>query len=514
MTDVSRANVAREPVSLGRVADILAPALSARRRLDARLVTGSNRCFFVSRSCRRIYVPFPLPGPAPSLRTLTCGIALQCSPTKEALAALPLHELRAAELAALSVVEGGAAVAWAVGKWPGLADEFKARLPDVEWADPELDAQKMVELALAMVRDGRPALAVPELLGRLPSDERARRSLRSIFRGRGRMQYSMRKTQNTMTPFSVPITGSGGARSKNVPPPPGGDDEPEVQAKRRVGIPYDEWNVHTKSYRRGHVSVMERTINVAAGPRIAPPPEVLRWFAKSPSRAWRGGMEDGTELDVDAYVDQHCVAVSGGTTDGRVYGMLDEGPRDVVTALLLDGSTSLGTDGGMHLRLQLECADALAGSLAAAKERHGVFVFTGNTRHRVEIQVLKGFDQIHAVLPGRAKLRADGYTRLGAPIRHLTRRLLDQPAERRILLSLGDGLPSDEGYEGRYAWGDVARAVEEAEEAGVLVYHIGIGRVRIDPLKECFGPQRSRRVSSARELPAVLAEVHEGLCSQ
>jgi nitric oxide reductase activation protein len=124
---------------------------------------------------------------------------------------------------------------------------------------------------------------------------------------------------------------------------------------------------------------------------------------------------------------------------------------------------------------------------------------------------LKDFHEPRAALPGHTGLRTAGYTRLGAPIRHVTRRLLEIPAERRILLSLGDGLPSDEGYEGEYAWADVRRAVEEAEEASVVVYHIGVGRVRVDPLEQCFGRHRSRRVASIRDLPRVMALVHDRL---
>ena len=81
-----------------------------------------------------------------------------------------------------------------------------------------------------------------------------------------------------------------------------------------------------------------------------------------------------------------------------------------------------------------------------------------------------------------------GYTRLGAPLRHLTSRLLAQPSERRLLIVIGDGLMSDEGYEGRYAWADVAHAVEEANDAGVSVYYVGVGPTRVDPLPEVFGP--------------------------
>ena len=96
-------------------------------------------------------------------------------------------------------------------------------------------------------------------------------------------------------------------------------------------------------------------------------------------------------------------------------------------------------------------------------------------------------------------------------MRHLTTRLLQQPSARRLLIVIGDGLISDEGYEGRYAWADVNHAVEEAEEAGVFVYYIGVGPTRVDPLPEVFGPRRSRRIHRIEELPHVLGHVHRQL---
>lgn len=503
---------ANDPVALAQVIEVLAPALSHGRRRDARLVTGETRAFFLSASCTRAFVPFPLPGGEPSLRTATCGLALQASPSKELVARLPLHDLRAAEIAALTLVEGEVAMAWAIEQWPGIESSLRGLLPELEPRDPRLDGRSMLEAALHLARARRNALVVPELLGRLPFDERTRRSFGNYFRGMGRMPYALRKNQPFQSPFAVPVAGSGGVRSRNTPPPSIGEDDPEPRSDRRIGIPYDEWDRNARRYRRGHVSVIEHHAPVDGKPPVPPSPEVLQWFLYSPTRAWQKHLEDGTDLDVEAYVRQYCAAASGDETDGRIYKTLDKGERDVATAILLDGSASLGADGGMHQRLQLACADALAAALARAREPHAVFVFTGNTRHRVEVRVLKDFDEPHAVLPGRTGIKTAGYTRLGAPLRHVTRRLLDVPAERRILLSLGDGLPSDEGYEGRYAWADVVRAVEEAEEAGVFVYHIGLGRVKVDPLRECFGDRRSRRVSSVNDLPRILAQVHEGLC--
>ena len=459
-----------------------------------------------------VYVPYPIVGGEPTLRSVTCGLALQASPSKEALAALPLNDLSRPELAALSLVEGAVAMAWAMEHWPGLANDLRKLLPNLAPRRLEvIDGKELIKDALQLKR-GQKHINVPEILGLLPVDERARKSLRSRFKSGSRMPYSIQRSQPVNVLFAIPVGGTGGAKSRNVQPPPGDQDEPEVRVERKVGIPYNEWDVHRQCYRKDYVSVIERSKPEDSTPLAAPAPEILRFFRLSPTKTWHKRLEDGTDLDVDAFVDQHCLQAAGATTNRHVYMQLDRGVRDVATAILLDGSSSIGADGGAHLLLELACADALATALSHARERHAVFAFTGNTRHQVEIRVLKDFDEPRALLPGRTGIDTAGYTRLGAPIRHLTRRLLDVPAERRILLSIGDGLPSDEGYEGHYAYGDVAKAVEEADNAGVLVYHIGVGRVLMDPLKETFGEHRSQRVSSIRDLPKVLNQVHAGLC--
>jgi len=494
------------------VVENLAPAVSHGRRLTGRLVTGAQRSFFTSQSCEVVYVPYPLVGAPQTLRGITCGLALQASPSKEALAALPLHELRAAERAALTLVEGEVAMAWALEHWPGLEQPLRALLPGLTPRKVEvIDGKELVERALAWKNEGG-SLIVPAILGRLPAEERARRSLASRLRGGSRMPYSIRQSRPPKILFAIPVGGTGGVKSKNLQPPPSEQDDPEVRVERRVGIPYDEWDVHRQTYRKGYVSVVENATK-SDGARLArPSPEILRYFRMSPTKSWRKRCEDGTELDVDAFVSEHSARRAGEHTQGNVYMQQADGARNVATAILLDGSSSLGTDGGAHLELELACADALATALAHARERHAVFVFSGNTRHHVEIKVLKDFNEPRAMLPGRVGIRTGGYTRLGAPLRHVTRRLFDVPAERRILLSLGDGLPSDEGYQGHYAYGDVAKAVDEAENAGVLVYHIGVGRVLMDPLHETFGKRRSKRVTSVRDLPKVLAEIHKVLC--
>ena len=199
-------------------------------------------------------------------------------------------------------------------------------------------------------------------------------------------------------------------------------------------------------------------------------------------------LEDGSDLDVEQYVSHYIDLTTGEAVEPRIFReLLPSQPRRHHGAaarrqLVAGRARRQGLQARVGLRRRAFAGDDLA------RERHGIFVFTGNTRHRVEVSCLKDFEDRRFVPPGGLGLATGGYTRLGAPLRHLTSRLLAQPSERRLLIVIGDGLISDEGYEGRYAWADAAHAVEEANEAGVSMYYVGVGPTRVDPLPRCSDP--------------------------
>ncbi|MGW0180157.1 MorD protein [Nocardia sp. NPDC003345] len=496
--------------ALERSCGLTAVAFSERRRDGARLITGERRTFGLNTTHTVVHVPYP-PPPAWSRRTVTCGVALQCAPSKERIARYALHELAPRELASVSLIEGGVALGWIAARFPGLMPELRRLLPDLEIADPELDGLTILDRAVAAARSGpapvaHPILGSPPLT--LPARSRVALTARRMY---GRMPWTSPRTDSYRA-MSVPVGGAGGVRNPNLPPPSRPENEDiEIRPDRRAGIPYPEWNAWTGRFLPDHVAVLERRQPRPAHTAAPVPVDVRRWFRERTHRAITGGLEDGSDLDIDRYIGYYTDLLTGTAAQPRVFRELMPDSRDVATALLLDGSSSLGIHQGRAFRLELACADALSHAMAAARERHGIFVFTGNTRHRVEVRCLKDFDEPRFVDPGGLGLETGGYTRLGAPIRHLTHRLLTQPAERRLLLVIGDGLISDEGYEGRYAWADVAHAVAEADEAGVAVYYLGIGPVRVDPLPTVFGDRRSQRIRRVEELPRVLAHVHREL---
>ncbi len=412
---------------------------------------------------------------------------------------------------ALAAIEGRVALAWVAQKWPGLMPEFGRLLGDLDLLDPDLPAEAMFEAADALARSSEP-LSVHPVFGRLPgSMQRNQTASASLIKRYGRMPWSSKRHQRQRL-MSIPVGGDGGVQNPNLPPPSRPEDEDvEIRADERVGIPYPEWNLWTQQFLVDHVAVLERSTAGASSQPTRVPLEVRRWFEQHTHRTMRNGLEDGSDLDINRYVGHVVDRAMGHDSAPRLFRDLVPAARDVTSALLLDGSSSLSAHGGTVFKLELECADALSQAMTLARERHGVFVFTGNTRHRVDVRCLKDFDQARFVAPSRLGLSTGGYTRLGAPIRHLTTRLLGQVSERRLLIVIGDGLMCDDGYEGKYAWADVAHAVEEAEEAGVSIYYVGVGHARVDPLPEVFGPRRSQRIRRIEELPRVLAQVHREL---
>jgi nitric oxide reductase NorD protein len=497
-------------MALERSCAVTAVALSEQRREGVRLVTGDRRTFGLNATLTFVHVPYPA-APDWTRRTLTCGVALQCSPSKERITGYRLNELSARELRALTLVEAGVALGWITSRWPGLLPELRRLLPDIRVEADDMDAAEMLNRAFALAATGR-TLTLHPVLGSLPLAYTTPQGLADkLRRSLGRMPWTTTQKRQPR-PYSVPVGGDGGVRNPNLPPPSRPQDNDfDVTPDHRPGIPYPEWNMWTNRFMRDHVAVVELADTRRIRHPVPVAVDVRKWFEEHTHRAMTDRLEDGSDLDVDQYVRHYIDLTTGEAKEPRIFRDLLPGSRDVTTALLLDGSSSLGVHGGRIFRLELACADALSRAMTVARERHGAFVFTGNTRHRVEVHCLKDFDDRQLISPSGLGLTTRGYTRLGAPLRHLTSRLLAQPSERRLLIVIGDGLISDEGYEGRYAWADTAHAVDEANDAGVSMFYVGVGPTRVDPLPEVFGPRRSQRIRRVEELPRVLAHVHREL---
>jgi nitric oxide reductase NorD protein len=128
----------------------------------------------------------------------------------------------------------------------------------------------------------------------------------------------------------------------------------------------------------------------------------------------------------------------------------------------------------------------------------------------VRIQTVKDFaDRNGATLRRRiAALRPEGYTRMGAAIRHATALLGAQRTAHQLLLILSDGKPNDsDHYEGRYGIEDSRQAIAEARAAGVHPFCLTVDRKGSEYLTRIFGESGHRILRHAEHLPHALLEV-------
>src|SRR6201986_5510213 len=81
-------------MALERSCAVTAVALSEQRREGVHLITGDRRGFGLNAALTFVHVPYPAISDW-TRRTLTCGVALQCSPSKERITEYRLSELSA-----------------------------------------------------------------------------------------------------------------------------------------------------------------------------------------------------------------------------------------------------------------------------------------------------------------------------------------------------------------------------------------------------------------------------------
>ena len=118
-------------------------------------------------------------------------------------------------------------------------------------------------------------------------------------------------------------------------------------------------------------------------------------------------------------------------------------------------------------------------------------------------------------------MEPDGFTRMGAAIRHAVRKLRGHESKTKLLLLLSDGRPFDidygqqygEGAELAYAQHDTREALAEAQRQGVRPFVLTVDPHGDDYLREMCDGVAYEALQDASELPLRLVELYRGLAA-
>jgi nitric oxide reductase NorD protein len=153
-------------------------------------------------------------------------------------------------------------------------------------------------------------------------------------------------------------------------------------------------------------------------------------------------------------------------------------------------------------------------ALDALGDLYAIYAFSGRKAANVKITVVKDFADANGdeVTRRIAAIAPDGFTRLGAAVRHATRELARQSAGHRLLLLLSDGRPNDiDEYQGSYGVEDSRQAIMEARASGVFPYCLTIDEAASEYLPRIFGRNGHVVLDRPEQLPTALLSVVRGL---
>ncbi|HEY2677896.1 MAG TPA: VWA domain-containing protein [Steroidobacteraceae bacterium] len=332
---------------------------------------------------------------------------------------------------------------------------------------------------------------------------------------------------------------------------------------------YDEWDYIRQAYLPAWCRIFEQRlrgdqfsfIDDVRRRHSALASQVRRQFGFIKPQAWQRvfGTSDGDELDLDGVIDAVIERRRGHADDSHLYVRRDRALRDVATAFLVDMSASTDfalpdkeaaaavvaapaepQESGLYLyagrvdypdapsapappkrRVIDVSKDALAlmcDALQRLGDSHAIYGFSGDGRENVEFHVAKDFADKLSVRTwaALAAIQPRRSTRMGTAIRHALSKLARESASMKILIIISDGYPEDHDYgadrtDREYGIQDTARALREAERAGVTDFCVTIDPAGHDYLRRMCRESRYLVIDDVTALPRELSKVYRTL---
>jgi len=295
-----------------------------------------------------------------------------------------------------------------------------------------------------------------------------------------------------------------------------GDEEEAFDEKRKIepdqeihGLPprhYPEWDYSSQTYRPDWVSVYG-SLHPSGNPAdidrllakhgaLAKQLKKMLDLLKPQDKVRIRYQEEGSELDLDVAIRSLIDFKGGATPDPRINMSHRTDGRDIAVMLLLDLSESLnekaaGSDQTI-LELSQEAVSLLAWAIEKLGDSFAIAGFHSNTRHDVRYLHIKGYgehfnDDVKARL---AAMEAGYSTRMGAAMRHAAHYLGARPADKKLMLILTDGMPSDvDAHDERLLIEDARQAVKELDQQGIFPYCISLDPKADEYVGDIFGRQ-------------------------
>lgn len=226
----------------------------------------------------------------------------------------------------------------------------------------------------------------------------------------------------------------------------------------------------------------------------------------------------GDEFDMDAITDLFVDVRSRHTPSDKIYISNRKKEKDLSILLLLDISLSSDgyANGNRVIDVEKEVSILFGEILNEFNIDFAITSFFSKTRNHSTYLTLKDFDdswnqskhKIGAVEP-------NGYTRIGAALRHSGALLNKRKTKNKWIILISDGKPNDfDKYEGRYGINDVKQALRELNEKQINSYALAIEAEAKYYLPQMFGQNHYQILTTPSELLQSMVKLYEKIKHQ
>ncbi|MFA7383065.1 MAG: VWA domain-containing protein [Desulfurivibrionaceae bacterium] len=308
-----------------------------------------------------------------------------------------------------------------------------------------------------------------------------------------------------------------GLAQGNAPPP----QEGKALTGTNLFI-YDEWDYRRSGFRKNWCSLSSKKIIPVTGDFLGNTLEKYRGHLIRLKRQFEmmrnqerfvRRQKDGDEIDLDALIEALADIKAGLSPSEGLFIRLARDRRNISALFLVDMSSS--TEGWVSTAIK-EALLLMCEALEVLGDTYGIYGFSGMRRTRAELFQIKDLGEpYNDEVKGRiAAIAPQEYTRMGPPIRHLTRLLAKSEARIRLLITLSDGKPEDyDDYKGDYAIEDTRHALIEAKAQGVHPFCITIDKQAHAYLPHMYGEVNYICIDDVKKLPNRIPEIYRGLTS-
>lgn len=302
--------------------------------------------------------------------------------------------------------------------------------------------------------------------------------------------------------------------------------DPEDLSGDVQSFSYSEWDTNLLDYKLEWCLVRQRPVKEDANEYVENILDnlsgivkmVRRQFMKLKPERFRKlrAQPNGDDLDIDALVQAVLDRRSGSHFSDNIYIKRDKRIRDVAVLFLLDlsGSTQEMSGERRVIDIQKEAMVLMAEALDSLQDLNAIYAFNSEGRFRVNMFKVKEFHEPYEeeVKYRLGNLEPMGLTRMGAVIRHATKKIDSVSAAVKLLIILTDGRPYDVEYGNlSYAMEDTKKAIQEARKQRIHPFIITSDKKGTEYLRHIAPQTQSIVLPKVELLPGLLPAMYKRL---